>query len=48
MLESLFVNRFGAHHPSFERLRFLFFVAPLVRVCRVRGGARAITHYVPR
>jgi hypothetical protein len=31
MLESLFVNRFGGHHPGFERLQFLFFVAPLVR-----------------
>lgn len=30
-LESLFVNRFGGHHPGFERLKFLFFVAPLVR-----------------
>src|SRR5687767_9503453 len=30
-LESLFVNRFGGHHEGFERLRFLFFVAPLVR-----------------
>lgn len=30
-LETLFVNRFGGHHPGFERLRFLFFVAPLVR-----------------
>ena len=30
-LESLFVSRFGGHHPSFERLRFLFFVAPQVR-----------------
>lgn len=30
-LETLFENRFGAHHPGFERLRFLFFVAPLVR-----------------
>lgn len=31
MLESLFVNRFGGHHPGFERLKFLFFVAPWVR-----------------
>lgn len=31
MLESLFVNRYGEHHPTVERLRFLFFVAPLVR-----------------
>lgn len=31
MLEALFVNRFGGHHPNVERLRFLFFVAPLVR-----------------
>src|ERR1043165_8535449 len=31
MLESLFVSRYGGHHPSVERLRFLFFVAPLVR-----------------
>lgn len=30
-LETLFVNRFGGHHEGFERLRFLFFVAPLVR-----------------
>lgn len=30
-LETLFVNRFGIHQSSFERLRFLFFVAPLVR-----------------
>lgn len=30
-LETLFVNRFGGHHPGIERLRFLFFVAPLVR-----------------
>jgi hypothetical protein len=30
-LESLFVNRFGGHQPGFERLKFLFFVAPLVR-----------------
>jgi hypothetical protein len=30
-LESLFVNRFGGQHPGFERLKFLFFVAPLVR-----------------
>jgi hypothetical protein len=30
-LESLFVSRFGGHHPGFERLKFLFFVAPLVR-----------------
>ncbi|MFC4311365.1 ECF-type sigma factor [Steroidobacter flavus] len=30
-LESLFVNRFGGHHPGFEQLKFLFFVAPLVR-----------------
>lgn len=30
-LESLFVNRFGGHHPGFERLKFLFFVAPMVR-----------------
>jgi hypothetical protein len=30
-LEALFVNRFGGHHEGFERLRFLFFVAPLVR-----------------
>lgn len=29
-LETLFENRFG-QQPSFERLRFLFFVAPLVR-----------------
>lgn len=29
-LETLFLNRFG-EQPSFERLRFLFFVAPLVR-----------------
>jgi len=30
-LETLFENRFGGQHPGFERLRFLFFVAPLVR-----------------
>lgn len=30
-LETLFVNRFGIHQPSVERLRFLFFVAPSVR-----------------
>jgi hypothetical protein len=30
-LETLFVNRFGNQHEGFERLRFLFFVAPMVR-----------------
>jgi hypothetical protein len=44
MLESLFVNRFGGHHPSFERLRFLFFVAPLVR--RLVIGSANLNNYV--
>lgn len=30
-LETLFTSRFGGHHEGFERLRFLFFVAPMVR-----------------
>jgi len=41
-LEALFVNRFGGHHPGVERLRFLFFVAPLVRRL-VIGSARPDT-----
>jgi hypothetical protein len=30
-LETLFVDRFGGHHPGLEQLRFLFFMAPMVR-----------------
>lgn len=30
-LESLFQNRLGGQQPSFDRIRFLFFAAPLVR-----------------
>jgi len=40
-LESLFVNRFGGQYPGFERLRFLFFVAPMVR--RLVIGSASLT-----
>jgi hypothetical protein len=43
-LEALFVNRFGGHHERFERLRFLFFVAPMVR--RLVIGSANLNHRV--
>lgn len=42
-LETLFVNRFGGHHPGLEQLRFLFFVAPQVRRL-VMGSASLNSH----